>query len=133
MVAQNDVHAVLVTANVYTDSVRQAALPTFISHPSSAASLQSEIPGMHQTIPHFPEIHDDTPCAAVHALPQVPQLTWSDRRSISQPFAVLPSQSPYPVSHEEAPAELPLPAAPAPAPAAPLMPPSPPAVALPPV
>ena len=96
MVAQNEVHASLLTVRVYTESARQPIVPTFTSQPSFAMSLQSEKPGVHRRMPHLPDKQDGVPFLIVHLYPQDPQLLGSEFRLTSQPLAELPSQSAEP-------------------------------------
>src|SRR5262245_52574963 len=65
------------------------------SQPFATLLSQFLNPALH-TMEHTELEHDATPPAELHAVPQAPQLFTLVFRSVSQPFAGLPSQSPKP-------------------------------------
>src|SRR4051812_21908732 len=74
-----------------------ASEPSCASQPSLAVLLQSLNPGSHVSIAHPPPVHLEVACASMHAVWQLPQCCGSFEVVVSQPFALLPSQSPKPV------------------------------------
>jgi hypothetical protein len=68
----------------------------FVSQPSEYRPLQSAKPAAHAAIEHVDAEHVADPFAAEHAFPHEPQFPRLVTRSVSQPFAELPSQSPLP-------------------------------------
>jgi hypothetical protein len=77
-----------------------AAVSRFVSQPLAALPSQLPQPVAHAAIPHVPPVHPAVPWAtAGQVLPQVPQLVAVVSRSVSQPFAALPSQLPQPTEH----------------------------------
>ena len=69
----------------------------FTSHPLAGALSQSRYPFAHDITVQRPALHPGVPLATVHTTPQPPQLATDELRSVSHPFAELPSQSPRPV------------------------------------
>jgi hypothetical protein len=78
-----------------------ATVSSCASQPFSCA-LPSQLPQPDvQLIPHTPAAQDGEPLVLLHTVPQAPQLPVLLLRSVSQPFASLPSQLPQPWLHEE--------------------------------
>jgi hypothetical protein len=67
-----------------------------VSQPSEYWPLQSAKPGVQDAILHCPDTHDPLPFVTTHATPQAPQLFAFVVRSVSQPSATWPLQSPAP-------------------------------------
>jgi hypothetical protein len=65
-----------------------------VSQPSVSNVLQSPNPVLQVPSPHVPMAQTPVALAGAHACPQAPQLSLDVRKSVSQPLAGLPSQSP---------------------------------------
>ncbi|MBI5518035.1 MAG: hypothetical protein HY909_29965 [Deltaproteobacteria bacterium] len=76
-------------------SVRRSA-----SQPSPAAPSQSAKPAAQVATAQEPAAQVATALARVHARPQLPQCAAVVVRSVSQPLAAVPSQSPYPEAQD---------------------------------
>ena len=70
----------------------------FVSQPLERAPSQFPYPPLH-TIPHCPPLQVGVPLVALHAVEQFPHLPAFVLVFVSQPFARLPSQLPYPPLH----------------------------------
>jgi hypothetical protein len=71
----------------------EGLVPRLTSQPSVALALQSAKPEA-QVMPQAPAAQVAVPLAALHALPQRPQLVTLVARAVSQPLEATPSQSP---------------------------------------
>jgi hypothetical protein len=69
------------------------------SHPFAALPSQSPNPAEHPVTAHVPATHADIALARSQVRPHIPQFAGAVERSVSHPFAALPSQSPNPASH----------------------------------
>jgi hypothetical protein len=71
----------------------------FTSHPFDAIRSQSANPVVHAPIEHTPPWQRPVPLATRHRASHAPQLPRLLLKSVSQPLAKSPSQSPNPTSH----------------------------------
>jgi hypothetical protein len=75
----------------------------FVSQPFEYKPSQLANPAAHERTAQFPAVQVGVPLATKQAMPQPPQLFTSVVVVVSQPFAVLPSQSPLPAAHIDTP------------------------------
>jgi hypothetical protein len=66
----------------------------FVSHPFEYKPSQSANPLAHERMVQLPDVQVGVPLATKHAMPQPPQWFTLFVVVVSQPLAVLPSQSP---------------------------------------
>ena len=71
----------------------------FVSQPLTGLLSQSAKPGAHDATPHIPFAQTPAPLAITHGWLHAPHAAIVDERSVSQPFAVLLSQSPNDALH----------------------------------
>ena len=74
-------------------------LDVFVSQPFAGLPSQSPKPALHAPRTQAPPLHDALALGNAQAWPQIPQFAALVPRSVSQPFAALPSQSPCPAGH----------------------------------
>jgi hypothetical protein len=75
---------------------RALSVRVFTSQPLLASPSQSAKPAAHAPMAHAPDAHMALALGSAHVRPQAPQLVALAVRSVSQPLAAAPSQSPKP-------------------------------------